>query len=131
MNGMFSLIMIKPDALKRGLLDEIETRLSQKSLQIVKRTELIMDRPSILRLWPGIFRQSTIERSYSYLGGVPLPVWLIYGSDAVSQTLAVKSEMRRDFCDPEDKLHTLFHCPDTDEDFFREYPILFSNEPLT
>lgn len=123
-----SLIMVKPDAIQRGLVDEIETRLSGYGLQITKRREVVIDRTIILRLWPMIFRQTTLERSYNYLGGVPLQIRLITGPDAIELTLQVKSEMRALYCT--DKLHTLFHCPDTEEDFTREYEIFFKGEQL-
>lgn len=123
-----SLIMVKPDAIQRELVNEIETRLSGYGLQIIKRKEVVIDRKIILRLWPGIFRQTTLERSFNYLGDVPLPIWLITGPNAVEVALRVKTEMRALYCT--DKLHTLFHCPDTEEDFVREYDIFFEGKPL-
>jgi hypothetical protein len=36
--------------------------------------------------------------------------------------------MRALYCT--DKLHTLFHCPDAEEDFAREYDIFFEGEPM-
>ena len=113
-----SLIMVKPDAIQRGLVDEIETRLSGYGLQITKRKEVVIDRTIILRLWPMIFRQTTLERSFNYLGGVPLPIWLIAGPNAVDLALRVKTEMRA------------LYCPDTEEDFAREYDIFFEGEPM-
>lgn len=123
-----SLIMVKPDAIQRGLVDEIETRLSGYGLQITKRKEVVIDKTIILRLWPMIFRQTTLERSLNYLGGVPLPIWLVNGLNAVELTLQVKAEMRALYCT--DKLHTLFHCPATEEDFTREYDIFFGGKQL-
>jgi hypothetical protein len=75
-----------------------------------------------------IFRQTTLERSFNYLGGVPLPIWLVTGSNAMKLTLRVKAEMRALYYT--DKLHTLFHCPDAEEDFAREYEIFFEGEQL-
>jgi nucleoside-diphosphate kinase len=124
----YSLIMVKPDAIQRGLVGEIENRLSRYGLQITRRKEVVIDRPIILRLWPMIFRQTTLERSFNYLGGVPLPVWLVTGPNAVELVLQVKAEMRTLYCT--DKLHTLFHCPDTEEAFVREYEIFFEGEEL-
>lgn len=123
-----SLIMVKPDAIQRELVNEIETRISGYGLQITKRKEVVIDRKIILRLWPMIFRQTTLERSFNYLGDVPLPIWLVNGLNAVELTLQVKAEMRALYCT--DKLHTLFHCPDTEEDFTREYEIFFEGEQL-
>jgi nucleoside diphosphate kinase len=123
-----SLIMVKPDAIQRELVNEIETRLSGYGLQITKRKEVVIDRTIILRLWPMIFRQTTLECSFNYLGGVPLPIWLVTGPNAVELTLRVKTEMRALYCS--NKLHTLFHCPDAEEDFIREYKIFFEGEQL-
>lgn len=123
-----SLIMVKPDAIQRELVNEIETRLSGYGLQVTKRKEVVIDRKIILRLWPMIFRQTTLERSFNYLGGVPLPIWLVTGINAIKLTLRAKTEIRALYCS--DKLHTLFHCPDTEEDFAREYKIFFEGEQL-
>jgi len=123
-----SLIMVKPDAIQRELMNEIETRLSDYGLRITRRKEVVIDRKTILRLWPMIFRQTTLERSFNYLGGVSLPIWLITGPNALELTLRVKAEMRTVYCT--DKFHTLFHCPDTEEDFVREYDIFFEGEQL-
>jgi len=123
-----SLIMVKPDAIHRKLVEEIERKLNDDNLQIIKRKKVIINRKIILRLWPKIFRQITLEHSFNYLGGIPLPIWLICGPNAITVTLQVKAEMRELYCI--DKLHTLFHCPDTEEDFVKEYEIFFKDEPL-
>ena len=123
-----SLIMVKPDAIQRNLVKEIESRLNDYGLRIVRKKEAAIDRKTILRLWPGIFRQTTLERSFNYLGGVSLPIWLIAGPNAIVFVLQVKAEMRELYYT--DKLHTLFHCPDTKEDFVREYKIFFKGESL-
>lgn len=128
MERAYSLIMVKPDAIQRKLVEEIETRLNDYGLRIVRRKEAVIDKKTILHLWPGIFRQTTLERSFNYLGGVPLPIWLIAGSNAMAFVLQVKTEIRKLYCT--DKLHTLFHCPDTEEDFVREYEIFFEGESL-
>ena len=120
--------MVKPDAIQRELVSEIETRLKDYGLKITRRKKAVIDRKTILRLWPMIYRQTTLERSFNYLGGMPLPIWLITGPNAIELTLRVKTEMRALYCT--DKLHTLFHCPDTEEDFLREYDIFFEGEPL-
>ena len=123
-----SLIMVKPDAIQRGLVNEIEAKLSGYGLLITRKKEVVIDRRIILRLWPGIFRQTTLERSFNYLRGLPLPIWLVTGTNAVELALRVKEEMRALYCTG--KLHTLFHCPDTEEDFTREYEIFFEGEQL-
>lgn len=128
MKKVCSLIMVKPDAIQRKLVEEIRTRLNDYGLQIIKKKEVVIDKKIILRLWPRIFRQTTLERSFNYLGSVPLPIWLIAGPNAIAVALQVKAEMRELYCT--DKLYTLFHCPDTEEDFVREYEIFFEGESL-
>lgn len=123
--------MVKPDAMDRCLTQEIEKRIRRRDLRIVRRVVVAVDRALILRLWPGIFRQSTLERSFGYLAKFPLPVWLVEGNDAVKALLDIKKEMRDEYCGPEDKLHTLFHCPDTNDDFLRECPIFFPTHSTT
>ena len=120
---LFTLVMIKSDAISAGLISEIAERIRLKGLIISKQTTVTIDRALIKRIWTGIFRESTLERSYGYIGGHELPVWLLKGPNAVMEILQVKKEIRQLYCT--DELHTLIHCPDSEEDFIREFEIFF------
>ena len=127
MNAKFSVVMIKPDAIQRGLVGKIEEKLTQHGLQIIKRRIIEADRKFIIDLWPTVVDyEGRLEKSLLYLAQAPLLIWLVEGNDALIETKMVKQEIRKRYC--YDDFHTIFHCPDTEQDFLREYRVLFPNE---
>ena len=124
-----SVVMIKPDAVQRNLVEEIRKKLDQHRLQIIERKTINADRRFIIDLWPTVVNyEGRLERSLVYLTKAPLMIWLVKGTDAVKEAAEVKKEIRKGYCD--DDFYTLLHCPDTEQDFLREYKVLFPNEPL-
>lgn len=126
MDKEFTLVIIKPDAIQKGLAGRLEHRISQEGLKVIKRKTILIDLNFIQKLyqWQVIFYPAELE---GYLCVIPLPVWLIEGDNAVEKVLRIKAEARREF--GTDELHTLLHCPDSKNDFEREYALIFSNEP--
>jgi hypothetical protein len=55
-------------------------------------------------------------------------VLIIFGYNAIDICVQCKLFLRSQYC--EDRLHTLMHCSDSLDDFYREYDILFPNEAL-
>lgn len=127
MSGKISLVVIKPDAIQRGLVDKIEKKLNQRGLQIIKRETIEADRKFIIDLWPRVLDyEGRLEKSLVYLGQTLLLIWLVEGVSAVEKTVKIKEEIRGKYCNNE--FYTLLHCPDTEEDFLREYKVLFPDE---
>lgn len=127
MDKNFTLVIIKPDAIKKGLLQEVASRICQQNLRIVGQKEILINLEFLKKLyqWQVIFYPAELEE---YLCATPLPVWLIEGKNAVERVLKIKAEIRAEF--GIDELHTLLHCPDSEEDFQGEYALIFSGETL-
>jgi 8-oxo-dGTP pyrophosphatase MutT (NUDIX family) len=51
-----------------------------------------------------------------------MPTLIIGGENAVTKMLEIKRDLRSKYS--KDQLHTLMHCPDTHDDFLREYKLL-------
>ncbi|KKS90145.1 MAG: hypothetical protein UV65_C0020G0007 [Parcubacteria group bacterium GW2011_GWF2_43_11] len=127
MDKNFTLVIIKPDAIKKGLIQEVASRICQQNLRIIRRKEILINLEFLKKLyqWQVLFYPTEIEE---YLCATPLPVWLIEGRNAVEKVLKIKVEIRAEF--GVDELHTLLHCPDSEEDFQRESALFFSGETL-
>ena len=117
-----SLVIIKPDAISRSLVEEIEHRLSLLGLCIIRRRTVILDMEFVKSLyrWSVVHHYKEIEE---YLCGQPLPVWVVSGDEAVKKCFQLKADLRKEFA--VDRLHTLIHCPDSQADFKRERELLF------
>lgn len=118
-----SLVMIKPDMLERGLSHELKKRLEEDGLRVVKQWDIMLDtaRMKAFYGWEEVIHVVALEK---YLCSCPLLVWLVKGEAAITKLLRIKKGMREDFCDKNDKVHTLFHCSDSPRDFTREYQVL-------
>lgn len=123
----FSLIMIKPDAIAKGAVEELKRRLIQKGLRIARWKNVFMDAKSIQNFyrWPVIFDLPKLE---AYLCDTSLPIWLIVGKNAMEKVLKIKAEIREKF--GIDEYHLLIHSPDSEEEFQWEYQLIFPEDPL-
>lgn len=125
MDKELTLVIIKPDAIHKGLIEELRCRINQTRLKVIKQKTILMDLDFVQKLyqWQVVFYPNELE---GYLCITPLPVWLIEGYRAIEKVLRIKTEFRKTF--GADELHTLLHCPDSKNDFDREYALIFSNE---
>jgi nucleoside diphosphate kinase/ADP-ribose pyrophosphatase YjhB (NUDIX family) len=123
-----TLVIIKPDAIKKNLAKEVASRIYSKKLQIVERKEILPDLEFLKKLyrWPTIFHPIELEE---YLCSMPLPVWIIEGDNAIQEVLKIKINIRMEF--GTDALHTLIHCSDSEEEFLREHALIFFDKSLT
>lgn len=119
-----SFIIIKPDTIQRELVRELENEINKTGLKIVKRGKIKLNVEFIKELyqWPALNYPNLL---HNYLCGMPLPLWLIIGDRAIELILSVKKEFRKKYCT--DKLHTLFHCPDSAEEAAREFKLIINN----
>ncbi|MBU3918933.1 NUDIX domain-containing protein [Patescibacteria group bacterium] len=121
---VYSVVIIKPDMVKHGLIDELESKIEQMDLKIIRRGEISMDLELVKKLyqWPILRHPVELEE---YLCRTPLQVWFIEGRNAVESILKIKGEIRKKYCT--DQLHTLLHCPDSNEDAQRECNLIWLN----
>ena len=121
---IYSVVIIKPDMVKYGLLAELESKIEQMDLKIIRRGEISMDLELVKKLYQWTILHHPVELE-EYLCRTPLPVWFIEGKNAVEAILEIKREIRKLYCT--DQLHTLFHCPDSNKDAQRECNLIWLN----
>lgn len=124
-----SLVVIKPDMLERNLSRELKKRLEEDGLRVVKQWDIMLDTAHMKAFygWEEVIHVVALEK---YLCSCPLLVWLVKGEAAITKLLKIKKAMREDFCDKNDKVHTLFHCSDSPSDFAREYKVVTSQQTM-
>lgn len=122
-----SFIMIKPDALRRGIVDEIRSQLLVSGLVVTHSSNITFTREKLFGLWPNIYGLDHIQKSVDYLCGHTLPVWIVMGENAISVVCNFKKRIRKEFnCRG---FETLIHCPDDANDCARELVVLLINSP--
>lgn len=121
-----SLIMLKPDAFERNLVNIIEDMVFSRNLSIVRKKNIFLNRWNLLELWPKIHTLWGWLASQQYHLGHKLQVWEIEGNDAISKINELKVSLRRIYCNPVERMRILIHTPDSTEDFEREKQILFT-----
>ena len=123
MSNSDSMIIIKPDALDRGLEIEIRKRIAEQKLEIDDLGSIMMDLEFVKQIYQWTILRYPLEIE-NYLCKRPLLVWLIRGKDAIVKMLAIKKDLRGRYSI--DRLHTLVHCPDSSEDFEREHNLILA-----
>lgn len=123
-----SLVMLKPDALDRGLVKEIEQSFYDAGLEITFRTIIKFEEKMIFSLWPEIYGVEYIRKNIDYLVGCELPVWLLEGNNAIIAADTVKKELRKKYCNS--TIKTLIHCPDSIEEFERNKLLFIKYEAV-
>lgn len=115
-------IMIKPDVAERDLLPELLAIIGACELTVVAEATIMADMDFVRALygWETVRHPDHIE---GYLCSKPMDVMVIVGDDAVAKALQLRQEFRGRRQMPEDRLHTLIHCPDSPELFAREFRI--------
>ena len=121
-----SLVMLKPDALDRDLVQTIEQSFYSAGLEIMSRTLIKFKEEMIFSLWPQIYGIEYIRENINYLVGCELPVWLLAGDNAIIVADTVKKELRKKYCNS--TIKTLIHCPDSFEEFKRNKLLFIKHE---
>lgn len=121
----YSLAVLKPDFLELNLFQELISLTKERGLKIIGKSTICMDIDFVKKLyqWEEI---NYLREIKDYLCSVRMPIWIFHGNDAILKMLAIKKALRDAYS--RDELHTLIHCPDTDEDFEREYQLLNSKK---
>ena len=124
--GELTLVIVKPDAIERGLVNKIQSEISAAGLRIVSRHALVFTVTHVQEFynWAVLYEPSRLEE---YLCESESLVWVVAGPNAISWCLAYKRALRVDWST--DRLHTLIHTSDSKEDFLREYRVLFGSTP--
>lgn len=121
----FTLVVVKPDAIGRGLSDTIENDITSAGLRILTRRSLIFTIALVQAFynWAVVYQPRILQE---YLCESESLIWVVAGPNAISWCLAYKRAIRTEWTT--DRLHTLIHCSDSEEEFAREYQVLFGSE---
>jgi len=133
-----SLVLIKPDAMQRGLAGEIVTRLERKGLKIIAMKMLQMDKNLAQRHYALHKGKAFFDRLVDFITSSPTIAIVFQGKDAVGvirrtmgETDPVKAQagtIRGDF--GLDIEHNLIHGSDSAENASKEIELFFSTEEI-
>ena len=131
-------VMIKPDAVKRGLIGEIISRIERKGLKIKALKMIQMSREMAEKLYEEHRGKPFFEDLVGYVTSGPVVVMVVEGPNAVQvmrkmigDTDGSKAEpgtIRGDFA--LSKTRNLIHATDSPEKVEREMSIFFKKEEL-
>jgi nucleoside-diphosphate kinase len=133
-----SLVLIKPDAIQRGLAGEIISRLERKGLKIVAMKMLHMDKKLAQRHYAIHKGKAFFDDLVSFITSSPLIAIVFQGKNAVEiirqmmgetdPTKASCGTIRGDF--GIDIGHNLIHGSDSLENASKEIDLFFSAEEI-
>lgn len=117
----YSIVILKPDFLELNLFDELRGLLEGEKLKIVGTSNIFMDLGFVKELyqWKKLLYPAELN---DYLCIAPIPIWIVSGENAIMKMLSIKQSLRKKYC--RDPLHSLIHCPDTHNNFIREYELI-------
>ncbi len=133
-----SLVLIKPDAMQRGLAGEIISRLEERGLKIVAMKMLQMDKGLAQRHYAVHEGKAFFNELVDFITSSPIIAGIFQGKDAVNlirQTMgttdpanALPGTIRGDF--GLDIGHNLIHGSDSVESASKEITLFFSAEEI-
>ncbi len=133
-----SLVLIKPDAMQRGLAGEIISRLEERGLKIVAMKMLQMDKGLAQRHYAIHEGKAFFNELVDFITSSPIIAGIFQGKDAVNlirQTMgetdpanALPGTIRGDF--GLDIGHNLIHGSDSVESASKEITLFFSAEEI-
>lgn len=119
-----TLVMIKPDAFERGLVEFIRAEIESSSLEItpIGHASFTLELVREFYQWERVKWPETVA---DYLCRHPIPLWLVTGSNATARMMEIKWRLRRSLCSGNHR--NLLHCSSTNERFLWEYSVLQTN----
>lgn len=117
-----SLVMIKPDAILRGLADTVIQTFIDEGFEIVYRCEVTLDETLVRRFQPAVNPPSEFGEGWKYelfeaLSECPVIILIIRGRNALSRAEALKKKIRQTHAPGSDYrirvIRNLLHTPTT------------------
>lgn len=135
---MRSLVLIKPDAIQRGLAGEIISRLERRGLKIVAMKMLQMDKALAQRHYAVHAGKAFFSDLVNFITSSPVIAIVFQGENAVQiirQTMGETDPARANSGTIRGDLgidigHNLVHGSDSLEDAFEEINLLFSAQEI-
>lgn len=121
MGNDFAVVMIKPDAPKRGLVPEILECFEREGLNVSEVGAVQFDLEFVKEFyqWPEIQHPKEMGE---YMCATLLPVLIVSGVDVVGKAMAIKQRLRAKYYNS--PMQNLLHCSSSPEDAQREYDLL-------
>ncbi len=133
-----TLVLLKPDAVQRGLVGRITARLEERGLKVVGLKLMQMDMPLARRHYAEHVDKPFFPEVAAFMTSAPLVAMAVEGANAVgivrttmgatSPRDAAPGSIRGDWAVDIGK--NLIHGSDSPESAVRELPIFFSDEEL-
>ena len=133
-----TLVLIKPDAVQRGLVGEIISRLERRGLKIVAMKMLQMDRALAERHYDIHKDKPFFSSLVEFITSGPIVAAVFEGEDAVGVVRremgatdpihAAPGTIRRDF--GSDIEHNIIHGSDSEENAVQEISLFFSEKEM-
>ncbi|MEM3437340.1 MAG: nucleoside-diphosphate kinase [Nitrososphaerales archaeon] len=130
-----TLILIKPDAVKRGLIGAILSRFEDKGFKIVKLKMMKLSEKDARRFYDVHMNKPFFNDLVSFITSGPIVAALIEGKNAVETVRkmigptnpkeAPKGTIRGDFA--KSITENAIHASDSPESFLREYEVIFGS----
>ncbi len=121
----YTLVMIKPDAFERNLVDMIRQEIEIVGFEIIPVgfADFDLDLVCEFYQWEEVKCPSTVK---SYLCSNPIPLWIIKGINVIEKMTEIKWRIRRALCSGNHQ--NLLHCSSTKKKFNWEYGLLRKND---
>ena len=130
-----TLLLIKPDGVKRGLIGEIIQRIEQKGLKIIELKIMSVDERTAGRLYAEHARKQFFNSLVDYIMSGPVVAMVLEGKNVISivrgmvgatdPSKAMKGTIRGDFASS--VTQNTVHASDSLESAKREISIFFDN----
>jgi len=133
-----TFVIIKPDAIRRGLMGEIISHIERKGLKIVAMRMIHMSRQQAEKLYEPHKGKSFYSGLVEFMTSSPCVVMIVEGPDAVNQIRKMIGATDGKEAEPGtirfkyglSKRYNLIHASDSPESFQRESRIFFSLEEI-
>lgn len=133
-----TLVLLKPDALERGLVGEITSRLERRGLKIAAMKMIRVDGALAKRLYAAHEDKSFFGELVDFITSGPIIAAVFEGEDVVAEVRSAMGDtdparaapgtIRGDLA--QDIEHNLIHGSDSEETAAREIDLFFSKEEI-
>lgn len=140
-NMQRTLVIVKPDAVARGLIEEVLLRFQQTGLTLMARRKLTMDKALAEEFYAGHKGQPFFERYVTFMTSGPVLCAVLEGPEAISRARGVLGHydpakarhgtIRKDLGIPDDRgILNMAHASDSPEAAKREMLLFRFHIPL-
>lgn len=137
-NPQFTVIIMKPDGIQKGLSAEVINGLESKKLVLAARKTITLSSKQVVQLYPDIRNKWLIPKMIDYLTSGDCEALLFLGGEAIKKGREVvgstalqtrqASGIRGKYAD--DFLRNVAHAPDSKEELKRTVTVVWPELPL-